>query len=150
MTASALTPYIELRNALSAERRGDGGPDLADALTGQLDASLRELADGLVADAAIVALGGYGRGEQCINSDIDVMLLHRCSDPEPLVRRILYPLWDSGLKVGHAVRTIEKNREEAQDDFETLTSLLSARLVTGDEELYADLMSTSSGISSSI
>jgi [protein-PII] uridylyltransferase len=108
------------------------------ALTASLDEALRDLGSGLGSGVAVVALGGYGRGEQCIWSDVDVMLLHEHTDPELLVRSVLYPLWDADLKVGHAVRTVSENREAAADDFETLTSLLSARLVCGDKALYAE------------
>ncbi len=109
------------------------------ALSSGLDAALIELSADLPAQASVVALGGYGRGEQCIWSDVDIMVLHERNDPEPLVRQILYPLWDANLKVGHAVRTISENREHAGDDFESLTSLLSSRLVAGDGDLYSAL-----------
>ena len=70
------------------------------------------------------------------------MLLHRGGDPESLIRTVLYPLWDANLKVGHAVRTVAESRDAGGDRLDTLTSLLSARLVAGDEELFADLMAT--------
>ena len=74
------------------------------------------------------------------------MLLHRGGDPDPLTRRILYPLWDANLKVGHAVRTVAESRDAGLERLETLTSLLSARLVAGDEELFADLMAAVSDL----
>ena len=58
---------------------------------------------------AIVAVGGYGRAEQCVSSDVDVMILFDEKIPqktEELIREIIYPLWDIALDVGHATRTI--------------------------------------------
>jgi [protein-PII] uridylyltransferase len=112
---------------------------VCDVLSSSLDAALAELGAAMRPGAAVVALGGYGRMEQCLWSDVDVMILHEHDDPEPLVRSVLYPLWDAGLKVGHAVRTVAENRQ-AGSDLETLTSLLSARLVTGDAELFEKLI----------
>jgi [protein-PII] uridylyltransferase len=131
---------LDLCAAVATERIGDGGPDTCSALTESLDSALQELAAGVGPNATIVALGGYGRREQCLRSDIDLMLLHGGGDPGPLVRTILYPLWDANLKVGHAVRTVAESQEAARTELETLTSLLSARLVAGSGELFGDLM----------
>jgi len=65
-------------------------------------------AGGRVPRTALVALGGYGRGTLSPYSDIDLLLLHDGSDPASvaaLMEQLLYPLWDSGFTVGHAVRT---------------------------------------------
>lgn len=140
LTATPLEPFLDLRREVASRRIGDGGPDTCAALTASLDSALRGLTAGSVPGAAIVALGGYGRGEQCLWSDIDVMLLHSLEDPEPLVRAVLYPLWDANLKVGHAVRTVQESRDAGREQFETLTSLLSARLVAGDGALFDALM----------
>jgi [protein-PII] uridylyltransferase len=142
LTASPLTPFLELRSQVASQRIGDGGPETCAALTAGLDSALRELAADLAPGAAVVALGGYGRREQCLWSDIDVMLLRRGGDPDPMVRAVLYPLWDAHLKVGHSVRTIEESREAGRERLDTLTSLLSARLVAGDTTLFAELMTT--------
>ena len=61
LTTSPLAPFLDLRTAVITTRIGDGGPDTCAVLTEGLDSSLRGLAGGLDADAAIVALGGYGR-----------------------------------------------------------------------------------------
>ncbi len=137
---TALQDFLDLRRGLISERVGNGGTDVCDALTAHLDSALASLGGGLRSGAAVVAIGGYGRREQCIWSDVDVMLLHDGRDTEPLIKAALYPLWDAGLKVGHAVRTIEENRLHAAEDFESLTSLLSARLVAGDETLFGEFM----------
>jgi [protein-PII] uridylyltransferase len=113
--ATCGNPYLELRTALVAERIGDGGPDTTAVLTDGLDRALTELAADIGPGAAIVALGGYGRREQCVWSDVDVLLLHRGVETDPLVRSVLYPLWDADLKVGHAVRTVAENQEAARE-----------------------------------
>ncbi len=92
---------------------------------------------------AIVALGGYGRQEQCVQSDIDLLILFNKQIPaeaEDLIREIVYPLWDLGFEVGHATRSIKECIQLAADDYEVLTSLLDARFVCGQSFLYSDMM----------
>ncbi len=96
------------------------------------------------APVALVALGGYGRGELSPLSDIDVMfLLPAKTKPaavKPLLERlsneVLYPLWDSGLKVGHSTRNVDDVFAEARKDIQTLTSLLESRFLAGSATLY--------------
>jgi len=93
-------------------------------------------------DFALVALGGYGRQELYPFSDIDIMLLYdtsRKDELSSLVDAILYPLWDTGLEVGHAVRTPEECIADAADDFFFRVAMLDARLITGSETLFARL-----------
>jgi len=146
LTAAPLATFLDLRRELMSERLGDGGIEVCDALTDALDRGIRELAVDLPTSVAIVAVGGYGRGEQCIFSDVDVLLLHGGIDPEVAIRGVLYPLWDANLKVGHAVRTIRETSTAGGEDFETLTSLLSSRLVAGDEGLFEDLLDVVTGL----
>lgn len=92
---------------------------------------------------AIIALGGYGRREQSLYSDVDVMLLFAKKTPgraKALVRETIYPLWDLGLEVGHATRSLKECQSLASRDFEVLTSLLDARFVCGISTLYLELM----------
>ncbi len=131
---------MTLRDQLASERLGDGGVDVSAALTDALDRGIGELSDGLPSGIAIIAVGGYGRREQCLYSDVDVLVLHRGADPEAAVRSVLYPLWDANLKVGHAVRTLRDASQAGRDDFETLTALLSARRVGGDDDLFGELV----------
>ncbi len=138
---TALQSFLDLRKTIAREKIGDGGLDICSALSDRLDASLAELGSQLGGGAAVVALGGYGRREQCLWSDVDVMVLHDHDDPETLVKTVLYPLWDADLKVGHAVRTVADNRAHAAEDFESLTALLSARLIAGDRDLFDEFMS---------
>jgi len=92
---------------------------------------------------AIIALGGYGREEQCIHSDVDLLFLFEKSVPEDgedLVREIIYPLWDIGLHVGYATRSIKECVNLALEEVEVLTSLLDARFICGMSPLYSALM----------
>jgi len=91
---------------------------------------------------SIIALGGYGRQEQCLHSDVDILFLFEKNIPEEaegLIREIIYPLWDTGMAVGHATRTVEECIELAESDIEVLTSLLDARFVCGMSFLYSKL-----------
>ncbi|NTV14886.1 MAG: [protein-PII] uridylyltransferase [Desulfobulbaceae bacterium] len=99
----------------------------------------------LGADLALVALGGYGRRELFPFSDIDLLLLHQPSlKPERLkqaAEAILYPLWDSGLEVGHRVRTVAGCLSDCHQDFHLQMALLDARLLAGSRELLEELLS---------
>jgi UTP:GlnB (protein PII) uridylyltransferase len=97
---------------------------------------------------AIIALGGYGRKEQCIHSDVDVLLLFKKKIPgeaKGLVKEIFYPMWDIGLDVGYATRSLKECSTLASRDFEVLTSLIDARFVCGISLLYSDLMEQLNG-----
>src|SRR6266849_6899260 len=90
---------------------------------------------------ALIALGGYGRGELNPFSDVDVMLLHGKSAGkvppylEQIVEQILYLLWDIGFKVGHSTRSIKEPITQANRDMLTKTSMLESRYLAGDNEL---------------
>src|SRR5436305_3789868 len=89
---------------------------------------------------ALIALGGYGRGELNPFSDVDVMLLHRQAKEisprlEEMVNQILYLLWDSGFKVGHSTRSIKEAIGQANSDMRTKTAMLEARFLAGDTQL---------------
>ena len=128
---------MEARAADAARASARQGLEASRALTDALDAALTELAAPVARPGvAVVALGSYGRHEQCRHSDLDVMLLVR-GDTADAVNAVLYPLWDSGMKVGHSVRSVEQAVEAARQNIETLTSLLDARLVSGDADLFA-------------
>ncbi len=91
---------------------------------------------------SIIALGGYGRGEQCLHSDVDVLFLFKKKIPEEaegLIREMIYPLWDMGLDIGHATRSLSECLALAGRDFEVLTSLLDARFICGMSPLYSEL-----------
>ncbi len=91
----------------------------------------------------LIALGGYGRAEQCVFSDIDLLFLFEKKVPaeaEALVREIVYPLWDMGLEVGHATRSIKECLKLARQDYEVLTAILDGRFICGMSPLYHQLM----------
>lgn len=92
---------------------------------------------------AIIALGGYGRAEQCIHSDVDILFLFEKRVPpeaEELIREMIYPLWDLGLEVGHATRSLSDCIRLAGEDLEVFTSLLDARFICGMSPIYMELM----------
>jgi [protein-PII] uridylyltransferase len=90
---------------------------------------------------AFLALGGYGRLEQCVHSDIDLLLLfknHVPDEAKQLIKEIIYPLWDMGLDVSPGTRTIKETIALASDDIEVLTAHMDARQICGSTALYAD------------
>jgi [protein-PII] uridylyltransferase len=94
---------------------------------------------------AIIALGGYGRKEQCIHSDIDLLILFDRSVPpevETFVQELLYPLWDARFEVGYAVRTIEECIDMSFERFDILTTVLDARFICGASLVYSSFMET--------
>jgi [protein-PII] uridylyltransferase len=85
-----------------------------------------------------VALGGYGRGDLAPRSDIDLLLLHQGAEVAQLAERVLYPLWDAAVPVGHAVRTVRES-VEAAERLDVACSMLDARFLAGDQALVAEL-----------
>jgi [protein-PII] uridylyltransferase len=91
---------------------------------------------------AIIAVGGYGRGELAPFSDIDVLFLlpyKRTPHTEQVVEYLLYLLWDLGLKIGHSTRSVEECLRQAKSDLTIRTGLLEARYLWGEEALFQDL-----------
>jgi [protein-PII] uridylyltransferase len=91
---------------------------------------------------AVVATGGYGRGELAPGSDIDLLFLRpykQTSWGESVVEFILYLLWDLGLKVGHATRSLAENTRLAKQDATARTALIEARYLTGDHKLFDEM-----------
>ena len=89
---------------------------------------------------ALIAVGGYGRGELAPFSDVDILFLFPYKQTprgEQIIEYILYLLWDLGLKVGHATRAIDECLRHAKADQTILTNLLESRYLSGDAELYA-------------
>jgi [protein-PII] uridylyltransferase len=137
--AAPLARFLALRAELIARAPADPGLGLCHALSDQLDQALAALTPYARDDIALVAVGGYGRRELCLFSDIDLMLLCRDRVDRALADALFYPLWDAGLKVGHAVRTLADADVAAGERIETLTALLDARLVAGAQPLLDDL-----------
>ena len=110
------------------------------ALTASLDKTVSDLVAPGTTPMAVVALGGYGRGELSPYSDVDLMLLHDGGDAAAAAADLFRPLWDAKLRVGHSVRTVREASEAARERFDTQTTLLTSRLVAGSEELFEQLM----------
>ena len=113
---------------------------LTDGLIASLYAYAREVS-GAVEPLAVVATGGYGRGMLAPFSDIDLLFI-TVAGPEPAthaaVEFSLYFLWDLGLKVGHATRSVTECIAEAERDVTVRTSMIDARLLAGDQALFGD------------
>ncbi|GGY48507.1 [protein-PII] uridylyltransferase [Pseudoduganella albidiflava] len=133
------------RQVVIATFREDGKPEkLLRSLRQSVDEVLTQAwqAAGLPANAALVAVGGYGRGELFPYSDVDVLILLGHSPDEETRHRLeelVQLLWDLGLEIGSAIRTVEECLAESEADITVQTSLLEARLVTGDADLFARL-----------
>jgi [protein-PII] uridylyltransferase len=94
-------------------------------------------------NVALVALGGYGRRELFPYSDIDLMILYHPDIEDrvsSVVDAILYPLWDTGLEVGHGVRTVARSMKQADEDYFFQVAMLDARLIHGASELFHELV----------
>jgi [protein-PII] uridylyltransferase len=94
--------------------------------------------------AALLAVGGYGRGQLFPCSDIDLLILlpeAASADSQQKLEGFIGTLWDIGLEVGHSVRTVDECAEMAFQDLTVQTSLLEARLLTGDRALFRRFVS---------
>ncbi|HTO00209.1 MAG TPA: [protein-PII] uridylyltransferase, partial [Microthrixaceae bacterium] len=134
------------------------GREFCTAYTNQVDSWLRALfaeamrteassspgqawSEQLQSGPALVALGGHGRGELCPQSDLDLLLLiPKRYDAESVAEALWYPIWDTGLKLGHSVRSVKDTLILATDDLETATALLSARHLAGNAALTGELV----------
>lgn len=129
----------------------DGAARYTKALDGLLS-SLFCCADALVrrvhpqppGRVALVGVGSYGRGRVAYHSDVDIVFLTDTERHEHVVQlseAVLYPLWDLGLHVGHAVRSVDETLSLARQDMFTTTTLLDIRRVAGSDALVRDLRS---------
>src|SRR5204863_4366128 len=92
---------------------------------------------------AVVATGGYGRGLMAPESDIDLLFIlpyKQTAWGEQVAEAILYCLWDMGLKVGHATRSVDESIRQARGDMTIRTAVLETRFLTGDQPLYDELV----------
>src|SRR5215204_2766369 len=92
---------------------------------------------------AVVATGGYGRGLMAPESDIDLLFIlpyKQTAWGEQVAEAILYCLWDLGLKVGHATRSVDECIRQARGDMTIRTAILETRFLTGDQPLYDELV----------
>lgn len=124
------------------------GSDIADIITRAafwmddlLQLTWQHCADGKIdADIALVAAGGYGRGELHPGSDVDLLILsdHPETHAEQISEFVTF-VWDIKLELGHSVRTIDDSIDEASNDVSTATTLLETRYITGDKSLFTRL-----------
>ncbi|MFN3884635.1 MAG: [protein-PII] uridylyltransferase [Rhodocyclaceae bacterium] len=131
------------RQALQDKYLAGGNPaSLLHGTARLVDRVLRHLwhTSGMDRRLALVAVGGYGRGELYPASDVDLLILLPEDDREshaPQLERLVGMLWDIGLEIGHSVRTIEQCLAEAARDITIQTALLEARFLCGDRDLFA-------------
>src|SRR4051794_5669124 len=146
--AEAPAPVVRLVDGLRsldrAYSRGHHGRWSAGRRAELVDEALIGLfrSSGVPDGVALVAVGGYGRGELAPASDIDLLLLHELRDGRvvrELAERLLYPLWDAGFEVGHGVRTVKESLALAAERFDAATAMLDARLLDGDAGLFSTL-----------
>lgn len=122
--------------------RGHGGRAALARFSDRLDAIVRHIvaaAPPTPQSVAVVAIGGYGRRQLSLHSDIDLLILfggHLGDAEEKTLRAILHPLWDLGLVVGHQVREIEEFGRLEVDNPEFLMALVDARPIAGDRALF--------------
>ena len=144
----------EIRHQFERTAGASGGLDCVKRNSELMDAVIRSLAEftqttiypcaGPTTSEAydVAATGGYGRGEMCPQSDIDLLFLlpyKTTGRVEQIVEYMLYMLWDLGLKVGHAVRTVDDCLRQAKIDVTIRTNLLETRRLWGDGALLIQL-----------
>src|SRR3569832_114278 len=142
---------LSLKEQLKTERQAaiasfqvDGKPErLLIKLRQNVDAALTRAWQSfrLPASAALVAVGGYGRGELFPHSDVDVLILlphaadRACAEA---IERLLTSLWDAGIELSHAVRTLDECASEMTADATVATSLLEQRHLAGSRTLQRE------------
>lgn len=97
---------------------------------------------GALPDIALIAVGGYGRGELFPQSDIDILILSRDALPEAVthkLERFVASLWDTGLQIGHSVRTLTECETLAREDLTVVTTMMESRHLLGDATLEPTL-----------
>ncbi|MDH4069324.1 MAG: [protein-PII] uridylyltransferase [Ignavibacteria bacterium] len=145
------TTALELKRRLAGQRQaiaaahrsGAGGFDTCMSITTMMDEALRTawsgMSKGAGDHAAVVALGGYGRSELSPGSDVDVMILCDSGDyleqAEKAAREFLHILWDAGIDLGHAVRTIDEAAAQHGESHQVWAGMLESRPVCGNRDL---------------
>ncbi|MGI9606958.1 MAG: [protein-PII] uridylyltransferase [Acidimicrobiales bacterium] len=124
------------------QNRSLTGSAFAAAHSELIDSWIRDVAGELEIPrgAALAAIGGYGRQEMAPHSDLDIVLVHRDgTDVTEFAEKIWYPMWDSGLRLGQRVDTIDGLLDMTRTDLDTATALLDCRHLAGDETLALEL-----------
>ncbi len=143
------TERLRIRHRLGLE-----GGEIARARSHLVDLILMRASQGAVrlnaprrealTDCAIVALGGYGRGELAPFSDVDILLLHpgrgQRQEFKTLAERVLYLLWDIGLTVGHSFRSIRECVGMAKEDLHSRNAMAESRFIAGSQAVFLRLL----------
>ena len=96
-------------------------------------------------DIVLIAVGGYGRRELAPHSDLDILLVHKSvKNIGDIASKMWYPIWDVGVKLGHAVRTPKETIQLCSTDLDTATALVTARVIAGNQKLGNELISEAS------
>lgn len=136
MTTRAEVIVGPLRGGALCEALSDATDDFLRALYADATKQLKN-AD----DVALIAVGGYGRRELAPFSDLDVLLVHRgVKNIDEIASLMWYPIWDAGLKLGHAVRTPKETLQICATDLDTATALVTARHLAGSELLAQEVI----------
>ncbi|KQV80903.1 protein-PII uridylyltransferase [Massilia sp. Root351] len=154
MPAAAMKKELreQLKSQLKAGRQTVIAGFREDGMPEKLLRNLRQVVDGVLCTAwqeaalppetALVAVGGFGRGELFPYSDVDLLiLLHQAPDADTRARleELVQLLWDLGLEIGSSIRTVDECMSESQADITVQTSLLEARLVCGNQALFDEM-----------
>ena len=133
MSAAPLSGYLETRNEL-AENGWQPGDE--QRLSDRVDEAIVELAEPLPNGTVVVAIGGYGRRVMALHSDVDLLFLHADEIQADVEQRVLRPLWDAKLKVGHLSNTPEAARVFAGTRLDAISTFLTARPVVGTAVVF--------------
>ena len=154
--------YVELENVMleRMHRKGESGLKVCQARAAMIDVVVENLFlaaldlyttehGALPCKMAILATGGYGRRELNPHSDVDLMFLYPLKAggkafkkfQEVVTEEILYPLWDLGLKVGHASRNAKEVIDECGKEIQSKNAILESRVICGSEPLYKSMRS---------
>jgi len=135
--------YVELGVMFDA---GDDGEAMVRRMCAGVDSLIidmwRDVAGNCAEEVDLLAVGGYGRGELCPQSDWDLwFLLEDDANPHvnASIERFVYALWDMNVKLGHAVRTVDETMAYVREDWKTATAGLESRLLCGNGTTYAAL-----------
>jgi [protein-PII] uridylyltransferase len=128
-----------------------GGISACQALSDVTDVWLTEIFNAATAgekkrdDIVLIAVGGYGRRELAPHSDLDILLVHKSvKNIGDIASKMWYPIWDAGIKLGHAVRTPKETIQLCSSDLDTATALVTARVIAGNQKLGNELIQEAS------